>query len=221
VLLPASVILDKKNLHSSPLRVVPQRDRRPCTICDYSFFLINYDTIEPYPEEAVQFGRALLCILQQIAHSDPRLGPVFLSKIDIVYGFYCIGIRVDDVPKLGIIFPTQPGEEPWIGIPPVFFMGWIQSPPLFTSATETVAYLANSCFLTNYRSFPHHLDLVSESPVKAIALSPTTMAGPESLPPLQYISARCIVAFTQSRIGMCMWTIVVVRSRVTASINYM
>jgi hypothetical protein len=54
----------------------------------------------------MQFGCALLHILQQIAHSDPRLGPVFLSKIDIADGFYRVGIHTDGVPKLGIIFPT-------------------------------------------------------------------------------------------------------------------
>jgi hypothetical protein len=110
VLLPASALLDKYNMCLSPLDVVPQRYCRPRTICDYSLFLIKDDTIELCPEESMQFGRAL------IARSDPRLGPVFLSKIDIVYGVYRIGIRVDDVPTLGIISPTQPernlGSDP-------------------------------------------------------------------------------------------------------------
>jgi hypothetical protein len=56
---------------------------------------VNEDTIELCPEESMQFGRALLRILQQIARSDPRLGRVYLSKIDIVDGFYCIAIRVE------------------------------------------------------------------------------------------------------------------------------
>jgi hypothetical protein len=116
VLLPASVLLDEENLRSSPLGVVPHRNHRPRTICDYSFVFINDDTIELCPEESMQFGSALLCILQQIAHSGTRLGPVFLSKIDIMDGFYRIGIRADDVSKLGIMFPTQPVEEPWIGL---------------------------------------------------------------------------------------------------------
>jgi hypothetical protein len=98
VLLPALVFLEERNLCLSPLGVVPQRDRRPRTIFDYLFFLLNDDTIELCPEEYIQFGRALLHILQKIARSDPRLGPVFLSKIDIADGFYCIGIRADDVP---------------------------------------------------------------------------------------------------------------------------
>jgi hypothetical protein len=63
ILLPATQVLNNRNLRLSPLGVVPQRERRPRTICDYSFFLVNYDTIELCPAESMQFGRALLRIL--------------------------------------------------------------------------------------------------------------------------------------------------------------
>jgi hypothetical protein len=92
----------------------------------------------------MQFGWALLRILQNIAQSYPRLGPVFLSKIDISDGFYRIAIHSGDVSKLDVVFPTEPGEEELIGLPLVLPMGWKQSPPLFTAATETVADLTNS-----------------------------------------------------------------------------
>jgi hypothetical protein len=48
-LLPARLVLDEKNLQLSPLGVVPQRDRQPRTICDYSFFFVNLDTIPLAP----------------------------------------------------------------------------------------------------------------------------------------------------------------------------
>jgi hypothetical protein len=57
----------------------------------------------------MQFGRALLRILQKIARSGRRLGPVFLSKIYISYGVYRIAIHSEDVPKLAIIFPMEAG----------------------------------------------------------------------------------------------------------------
>jgi hypothetical protein len=41
--------LDKRKLCLSSLGVVPQRDCHPRTICDYSLFLINDDTIEMCP----------------------------------------------------------------------------------------------------------------------------------------------------------------------------
>jgi hypothetical protein len=111
VLLPARLILGEKNLKLSPLGVVPQRDRRPRTISDYYFFGVNDDTIPLSPGEAMQFGCALQRILRTIARADPRLGPVYLSKIDIADGFYRIGVRVQDIPKLGVLFPERDGEE--------------------------------------------------------------------------------------------------------------
>jgi hypothetical protein len=158
VLLPARLVLDEKNLWLSPLGVVPQRDRRPRTICDYSFFFVNLDTIPLAPPESMQFGRALWRILQQVSDADPRLGPVHLSKIDIADGFYQIAITADDVPKLGVVFPSE--GEPLIGFPLVLPMGWMH-PPLFTAATETVADLANHNLRDKLASSPHRLDDVS------------------------------------------------------------
>jgi hypothetical protein len=78
VFLPARLILVERKLKLSPLVVVPQRDRRPRTISDYSFFGFNDDTIPLSPSEGMQFGRALQRILHTIARSDPRIGPVYL-----------------------------------------------------------------------------------------------------------------------------------------------
>jgi hypothetical protein len=58
IVLPAKLILHNHNLRLRPLGVVPHRERRPWTICDYSFFLINQDTVELCPKESMQFGRA-------------------------------------------------------------------------------------------------------------------------------------------------------------------
>jgi hypothetical protein len=143
VLLPADLVLHEPNLRLSPLGVVTQRDRRPRTICDYSFFLVNLETIPLAPSKAMQFGRALWRVLSTIHHANPRLGPVYLSKIDIADGFYRLSVNDIDVAKLDVVVPNEPGEPQVIGFPLVLPMGWMQSPPLFTAATETVADLAN------------------------------------------------------------------------------
>jgi hypothetical protein len=183
VLLPARLVLHETNLRLIPLGVVPQRYRRPRTICDYSFFFVNLDTIPLAPPESMQFGRALWRILQQVSDADPRLGPVHLSKIDIADGFYRIAIKADDVPNLGVMFPSE--GEPLIGFPLVFPMGWMQSPLLFTAATETVANLANHNMRDKLASSPHRLDDVSETPPPAAATVPRARAGqaPTRLPP--------------------------------------
>jgi hypothetical protein len=161
VILPADLVLHEPNLRLSSLGVVSQRDRRPRAIFDYSFFLINMETIPLAPSEAMQFGQALWRVLSTIHHADPRLGPVYLSKIDIADGFYRIGVNDVDVAKLGAVVPTEPGEPQVIGFPLVLPMGWMQSPPLFTAATETVVDLANQALQHSVHSCLHRLDVIS------------------------------------------------------------
>ena len=35
---------------------------------------------------------------------DPKLGPMYVLKSDIADGFYWIGLRLADAPKLGLVF---------------------------------------------------------------------------------------------------------------------
>ena len=57
----------------------------------------------------MQFGYTLDCILRGNLLADSSLGPVQLTEIDLSEGFYRIGLNVDDIPKLGVLFPTKPG----------------------------------------------------------------------------------------------------------------
>jgi hypothetical protein len=183
VLLPARLVLDENNLQLSPLGVVPQRDWRPRTICDYSFFFVNLDTIPLAPQESMQFGRALRWVLQQVSDADPRLGPVHLSKIDIADGFYRIWIKAEDVPKLGVMSPSE--GEPLVPPPLVLPMGWMQSLPLFTAAIETVAGLANHQLRNRLSCGPHRLDSIAETPPPVPPKVHHVTAGqaPTQLPP--------------------------------------
>ena len=91
----------------------------------------------------MQFGHALDRVLREILLLDPELGPAYLLKVDISDGFYRIALVPSDIPKLGVVFPTGPGQEPLVALPLVIPMGWKNSPPLFCTATETIADLAN------------------------------------------------------------------------------
>jgi hypothetical protein len=85
-----------------PLGVLPQRDRRPRSIIVYTFYRVNEDTVVMALPEAMQFGKALWRIFSAIVHSNPRLGPVYLSKVYIADGFYRIWVKAANVPKLGV-----------------------------------------------------------------------------------------------------------------------
>lgn len=163
VILPASVAKNLPGLRLSPPGVVPQRDRRPRWIGDYSWYDVNDDTLPLAAMEAMQFGHALDRILREILLANPAFGPVQLIKVDISDGFYRVDLNIDDIPKLGLIFPTEDGDEPLIAFPLVLPMGWKNSPPIFCTATETIADLANHRIVKNIDPLSHGLDDLAES----------------------------------------------------------
>ena len=59
MVLPYDSVKHLPHLHISPLGVVPQHERRPRTIVDYTFSDMNGELIPLAPHEAMQFGRAL------------------------------------------------------------------------------------------------------------------------------------------------------------------
>ena len=170
LVLPAGAVQDWPGLRYSPPGVVEQRERRPRWIVDYSFWGINEETLPLAAVESMQFGLALDRILREILLANPEFGPVNLMKVDLSDGFYRIGLNIGDIPKLGVVFPTEPGEEPLVAFPLVLPMGWRNSPPIFSTATETIADLTNQRLLDETPAQPHPLDeqaeqVIPESPL--------------------------------------------------------
>lgn len=153
--LPYAVVRQWPNLRVSPLGSVPQRDRQPRLIVDYSFSDVNAETVPLAPPEAMQFGRTLQRVISRILHADPRYGDVYLSKIDIADGFYRVWLQTADIHKLGVVLPTSPGQPPLIAFPLTLPMGWVESPPYFTTLTETACDLANTRLRTRTAARAH------------------------------------------------------------------
>jgi Reverse transcriptase (RNA-dependent DNA polymerase). len=156
-ILPYSVVEQLPNLRISPPGVVPQRDRRPRWIVDYSFYGINQETLPLVADDAMQFGHTLDRILRHILLADPQHGPVYLLKLDISDGFYRIDLCPDDIPRLGVVFPVPQGTELLVALPLVLPMGWKNSPPAFCTATETIADLTNYDLRSEDTSSQHPL----------------------------------------------------------------
>jgi len=93
VILPASAVEDLPGLRISPPGVVPQRERRPRWICDYSFSGVNSETLPLAALDSMQFGHALDRILREILLADPAMGPVQMLKIDLSDGFYRLDLK--------------------------------------------------------------------------------------------------------------------------------
>ena len=97
--------------------MIVERDRRPRWLGDYSYFKTNADTLPLAFLFAMQYGRALDCLIHEIVYADTALVYVYLLKADVSDGFYRIGLRPEDAPKLGLIFPSGKKEEPMVAIP--------------------------------------------------------------------------------------------------------
>ena len=115
--------------------------------------------------------------LREILLAGPVHGPTHLIKIDISDGFYQISLNIDNIPKLGVVFPTLPGDEQLVAFPLVLPMGWSNSMPIFSTATETISDLANRRLRSNSTVGPHHLDDLAQSihsppPAGPLVLSP-------------------------------------------------
>ena len=177
VILPFDSVKHLPGLRLSPPGCVPQRDRRPRWICDYTFSGVNEETLELFAKESMQFGHALDRLLREILLADPKLGETYLIKVDISDGFYRINLNIEDIPKLGVVFPTEPGCPPLVALPLVLPMGWKNSPPIFTTGTETVADVANANIRDpTYTPPPHHLDKLADSiPIPAPPPKPSQL----------------------------------------------
>lgn len=57
--LPSQFVMHLKKFRLSPLGCIPQHERQPCIIVDYSFYDVNQSTKDNRPDNAMQFGHAL------------------------------------------------------------------------------------------------------------------------------------------------------------------
>ena len=69
-------------------------------------------------------------------------------------------LQASQCPRLAIIMPRYAGELQLVAIPMSSTMGWTQSPPTFSTMSETIADLTNTSFSSSPRlkSPPHRLD---------------------------------------------------------------
>jgi hypothetical protein len=192
IVLPATDVIGNPELRVSPVGVVPQKERRPRIICDYTFSNVNQESIPLGPEDAMQFGRALLRLLTQIVQADPRFGAVLMAKFDLSDGYYRVPLKTEDALKLAVVLPQAENEPVLIAIPLVLPMGWTESPPFFCTTTETIADLANATLAQHPVVATHCLECHTLPSAEVIALNnrplaPTVAVRPYSKERLSYV----------------------------------
>lgn len=158
MVIPFSAVANDPMLRASPIGVVPQHSRRPRPIIDYTFYGVNDSTQPNVPLEAMQFGRALERLIRSILLSNPRYGKVQLIKVDLADGFYRVWLAPRDAIKLAVVFPHTETEPELLAVPLTLPMGWKNSPPFFSTATETIADVTNRRILQNAKEPRHRLE---------------------------------------------------------------
>jgi len=155
-LLPYSAVCAFPHLKLSPVGVVPQKDRRPRPIIDYSFTAVNHHTLNIAPTHSMQFGHTLTRILQHIAYANPQHGPPLLLKFDLADGYYRVRLTPQAALELAVVLPPIPGHRHLVGIPLCLPMGWRNSPPFFCAFTETACDLANHALAERPKNVSAH-----------------------------------------------------------------
>jgi hypothetical protein len=194
IVLPYELLREHPGLCISPIGCIPQRDRRPRMINDYSFSFVNQNSQKLAPAEAMQWGKTLdrVLVLWYIYYADRRQGPVLLSKTDLADGFYRIPLTPMGALKLAVPFPHSPSEPKLLAIPTVLPMGWTESPPAFSAVTETIADIINMDLECEAEPVPpaHNLEAAASTPTPLLPSvpdpSPIIDTGPKR-PKLAYV----------------------------------
>ena len=94
VVSPLEAVTALQNLWLSPIAVIPQVGRRPRLIFDFTWSGINDVAERLSPMEAMRFRGVLLRIIKQALTADPRQGPVYLRKVDLVDAYMRLWLRM-------------------------------------------------------------------------------------------------------------------------------
>ena len=181
-----------KNLKISPVAVVPQVNRRGRIILDLSFPVyqnvagvmtvtqqsVNESTVLQAPSQSVkEIGKVLPRLLQFMHDTDPGLHILF-SKLDISDGFWRLIVRRADSFNFAYVLPQPAGEPTRIVVPSAVQMGWVESPPLFCTVTES-ARDVTQLLVDNHTPLPYHpLEdriKIQAVPQRARTTSPTAL----------------------------------------------
>ncbi len=135
-------------LKISPIAAIPHKSKVFWSILDLSFRLrlkyggflesVNGATVKLAPRGALdQLGHAL----SRIIHAFAKAGnddKIFMAKWDIKDGFWSMDCKSGKEYNFAYVPPQEEGKPTMLVIPTSLQMGWVESPPYFCAATETV-----------------------------------------------------------------------------------
>ena len=117
---------------------------------------VNNTTEKLAPKGAIdQIGECLSRIIHAFVEADPT-AKVFMAKWDIKDGFWHMDCKEGEERNVAYILPQPEGEPIKLVIPTLLQMGWVELPPYFCAATETVRDISTKYINTEVGSLPTH-----------------------------------------------------------------
>ena len=93
----------------------------------------------------MNFGVTLHHIIRRVLMANPRLGPVYLEKVDLADAYMRLWVRLEDTPSVAFLLPRKrPTDEQLVGFHLSLHMGYVDSVPYFCMSTETMEDIANT-----------------------------------------------------------------------------
>ena len=141
---PWEAIVVLPNLWISLLAIIPQVGRRPRLIYDFTSNRLNANDKHLAPMEAMRFSGMIQRCIHRVLSEDPRLGSVYLSKLDLADAYMHLWVSLENVSFTDFLIPNNMQEAPQlVGFHLLLPMGYVDSAPYFFMATETFTDLEN------------------------------------------------------------------------------
>jgi hypothetical protein len=116
---------------------------------------VNELTVLQAPSQSVKEIRKVLPRLLQYMHDTPPGLHILFSKLDISDGLWRLIVQLANSFNFAYVLPQPNGEPIRIVVPSALQMGWVESPPLFCTVTESARDLTQH-LVEHQVSLPHH-----------------------------------------------------------------
>ena len=94
---------------------------------------MNKSTVHNAPLESMHFGGTLYRVIRHALTAEPRLGVVYLSKLDLDDAYIYLWLRVEDFPSIAFLFPkNNEADDQFVGFHMLLPIGFVNSAPYFS-----------------------------------------------------------------------------------------
>jgi hypothetical protein len=156
-----------KELKILPIAAIPHKSKDFCLILDLlSFCLrlanggvrasVNDTTEKTAPAGTInQLGECLSRLIHAFAEADNN-AKIFMAKWDIKDGFWRMDCVKGEEWNFAYVLPQEKGKPITLMVPTSLQMGWVESPPYFCAAMETLRDISTEHIETLVNSLPRH-----------------------------------------------------------------